>query len=592
MVFDKKVVNNIINSTLNTWNDVEINNTWNDPLKQSIYSNNNLPPAPYIDFIWREKEIEQIFWIIQYRNTYILSIEWIWGLWKTSIAHYVAKKLLDESKVWHVIWCSAKNKDINENVEDIKQYFYDLESFLNISLNILWQNSFNLCLKEKQEILKKSVSEKWKEKTILFILDNFETVKDQNLIDYIDSFMYSPWKHFFLFTSRIRSWLKDRPLEIWWLSEDNLVKVAKSYVNKFWIKNINDNDILELAKKAKGNPLVVRVCIVRMETRNPKEVIRVLDNPNWSKIYQDIANYLFLEIFNDLSNEAKVILYILNYIWNQDNRTNKYSDFEIWIIREVMSEELTELWKELKDIFDEINKSGLLHINFDISKNDSIDSITYEEFLTIFLQKMKEDDIEIQKKLKNFQIQYEIKRNTHSIENQKYEKDAKDLGAKNQNEIICYKECSKAITNLNKYSKIRHEPTKIFLEQSKNFIDVAETFSKEFSYLNYTKWYYYLKEWNFEKWKICFSKIIESFTYWRSESKKLFFIKNYFELLVRNADNDEALNFISYNINILKYSDWTIKEQIKRTLNHLENSYRNQKNFEKVEIIKELVNNL
>lgn len=591
MFFNKKVINNIKNSTLNSWNDVEINNQWNNQWKHNIYSNNNLPPAPYIDFIWREKEIEQISWIIEYRNTYILSIEWIGWLWKTSIAHYVAKKLLDENKVWYVIWCSAKNKDINENVEDIKQYFYDLESFLDISLNVLWQNNLNLYLKDKQEILKKEVSEKWKEKTILFILDNFETIKDQNLIDFIDSFMYSAWKHFFLFTSRIRSWLKDRPLEIWWLSENNLVKVAKSYVIKFWIKNINDADIHELAKKAKWNPLVIRVCIVRMETRKPKEVIRVLDNPNWSKIYQDIANYLFLEIFNDLSNEAKVILYILNYIWNQD-KTNKYSDFEIWIIREVMNEELVELWKDLKDIFDEINKSWLLHITFNISKNDSIDSITYEEFLTIFLQKMKEDDIEIQKKLKNFEIQYKTKRNTHSIENQKYEKNAKDLWAKNQNEIICYKECSKAITNLNKYHKKKHESTKIFLEQSKNFIDIAETFSKDFSYLNYTKWYYYLKEWNFEKWKNFFSKIVDSFKEWRTESKKLYFIKNYFELLVRNADNDEALTFILQNINILKSSDWTIKEQIKRSLNHLENSYRNQKNFEKVDEIKELVNNL
>jgi hypothetical protein len=40
---------------------------------------------------------------------------------------------------------------------------------------------------------------------------------------------------------------------------------------------------------------------------------------------------------------------------------------------------------------------------------------------------MKEEDIEIQKKLKNFQIQYKTISNTHSNEYQKYEKDAKDL---------------------------------------------------------------------------------------------------------------------------------------------------------------------
>lgn len=85
-----------------------------------------------------------------------------------------------------------------------------------------------------------------------------------------------------------------------------------------------------------------------------------------------------------------------------------------------MSDELSILKKDIKDIFDEINKSGLLHMKFDISKNDSIDSIEYEEFLTIFLQKKLEEDIEIQKKLKNFQIQYTTKKNTHSIENQRY----------------------------------------------------------------------------------------------------------------------------------------------------------------------------
>lgn len=72
---------------------VSLKQVISDTVKEKNYIPENLPHRDYIEFIGREKEIEEIIRLLKHQKVHVLSIDGIGGVGKSSLALEVGYKL-------------------------------------------------------------------------------------------------------------------------------------------------------------------------------------------------------------------------------------------------------------------------------------------------------------------------------------------------------------------------------------------------------------------------------------------------------------------------------------------------------------------
>lgn len=186
------------------------------PSQNTIY--HNLPPR--VDFVGREQEKQQVHEALKSRS-YIVMIDGIGGIGKTSLALEVLHECLAISQNSHpssdgvqkfaaFIWTSARDRELSLN--DVLD---------TIARTIDYPFITQLSPKEKRH----EVIKRLQEKPCLLVVDNFETVMDEELHQFVLS-LPEPSKC--LITSRVQSLRQARAVSLRGMAKEEALLLIKN----------------------------------------------------------------------------------------------------------------------------------------------------------------------------------------------------------------------------------------------------------------------------------------------------------------------------------------------------------------------------
>lgn len=280
---------------------------------------NNLSAPTYSKYVMRD-EFKQVMSLLSESRRPIILIKSMGGNGKTSLAREIASKCLEQnyekSKFKVIVWISDKSKNgetnLNKVLDDIARVTgYDFSSHP---------------LENKKENIVKIL----REKNALLIIDNYETIIDQSILEWLADIL--PEKCKCIITSRKN--LSGFPEKIDVVNMNGLKKEeARSLIVDIWktlgveeIDNIADFDIL--IDKFQGSPkaIIMALGIICEKGLTLKESIDELIKDNG-----DLFQELFQKAWSVLDDTSKEILKIMSLF---PNGTTKEAIIEILRISE------------------------------------------------------------------------------------------------------------------------------------------------------------------------------------------------------------------------------------------------------------------
>ncbi len=555
-------------------NNIELSSSQNE-----LYENSNLPKkSPYIDLIWREKDITLLESKVLKWKTYILWIEGTWWIWKTSLVYWLSKKLIENKSISFLIWVSAKEEDFLDKKEFINTNLKNLDDFLTIWLRVFWEaNIATLNLNEKKEKFIYYLSRKGtQDKRILIVIDNLETIKDNNLFNFIKSLDEQPWDFYIITTSRIKRGLVDNPIEIEKLNDRDIGEIIELYLKDFWIEK--DIDKNYLAKLCKWNPLVARACVYRLKHYSFEIIKKELENNN-NTFSKSLIDYFFWNIYNSLSFDERVILHLINLLWWN------ISSFEISLI----SKELNKDSLNFEEIIHSINKTSFIHVDFDANgSNIWIWNIEIDSLLYSFLKNKLNDDYKIDNKVNWILRSIKVEREKTTAQNERYKQTALSYWAENENEIACCRFC------INAQTEIKNG----FFNEASWLIKEAEKYSDSFPFLSLVKAQLKSKIWSISEAKQLHEKAIHDSKYNPHYcisyqnfllSKNVKDFKRAYEMSLKILEKDSDNLWQIYNKALYLSNIWSYWKAIDSALEWVEkynllyiNHDREKENYEKL----------
>ncbi|MFH0133259.1 NB-ARC domain-containing protein [Variovorax sp. VaC1] len=259
----------------------------------------NLPNgAPnYVGRIDLEKDLTKI--LSDDRHP-VITLHGMGGIGKTSLAIKVLRDLADLGEYEVIVWLSARDIDLLDHgvkpvrpsilsLEDVAKELYRL---VNPLLPEMARRTGKQCLLDLTEILgDKSVS-----KPRLFVLDNFETVKNPvEVFTALSDCIRLPNK--LLITSRFREFRADYPLEVRGMQLPEARELISGVAAKLGITSIIDEEyFLDLYQSAGGHPYIMKVALGEASKRNaPTQVSQILIRQG------DLLEALFQRAYASLS---------------------------------------------------------------------------------------------------------------------------------------------------------------------------------------------------------------------------------------------------------------------------------------------------
>lgn len=274
----------------------------------------NAPELPE-DYISRCSLQEKLIDALERRS--IITLKGSGGIGKTSLALWAVDKVSKDNLFDVVLWFSSRDIDLRPGgayevdpditlVDDIAQGARKLLEETGTVINRQPVSSGELL----QEIIHSKESGR-----VLWVLDNFETIKDQNVAyDLFDSYINpsinhrSDNTHKLLITTRQRFFQGDFSVQV----EGMGIREFESLVNREKIKlgvSLQDGQIKELFKESNGHPYITKILLGEMKTRRYRKASPLLRRK------EDILSALFERTFDQLSNDARHI-YLLLCKWS------------------------------------------------------------------------------------------------------------------------------------------------------------------------------------------------------------------------------------------------------------------------------------
>lgn len=306
----------VLSSCITQVNMQQIVTKFNEALTAQITSKiSNLPESFYGEFIGRENELEFIETeLLEHPNTWMLLIDGIGGIGKSSLAYELATKLVqaienEESDFEYVIWLSAKNNKLSLDFQvcDQEPDFEELEGLLDsildfFEINITKYNDINSKQREINNILQMT--------KCLLVIDNLETISDEAIYKFFDRV---PSHNKILLTSRDRRYklLEAKALPLEGLRKDDTINYIKNKVIKNKIDSLSNasDEILEkIAEKTHGHPLILECLLHQIYMGKPvQSAITDLSNSELDKVFE----FCFGSTYGQLHDRAKQILICL-----------------------------------------------------------------------------------------------------------------------------------------------------------------------------------------------------------------------------------------------------------------------------------------
>jgi hypothetical protein len=293
----------------------------------------NLPPQPYKKFFGRQDSINKIMETLIEGGTFIASIDGVGGIGKTALAYYFCKEiLLPSNRFDYLIWLTAKetvfdpfSRDIM--IKTIRSSFRGIEELIDTILSVIkFEELMDKPLEEKKKFVEDEVL---KSEKVFIVLDNLESIEDDQFFDYIrQDFNKLAAKNRFLkvlTTSRKRKKIADFPIEIEGLAIEDALKMLKYLASEYNIKDIlnaTDHDNIILIEKVGRIPLGIEFIIGQMalgksrgQIYNELQGYPSLENAKSEsekrKILSDIILFSFKDMYETLTHEQQDVFKVI-----------------------------------------------------------------------------------------------------------------------------------------------------------------------------------------------------------------------------------------------------------------------------------------
>lgn len=331
---------------------------------------NNLPISNQTYINRKELEFELKKTLTDDRHP-IITLTGRGGIGKTSLAISVLNELCKETRFSAIIWFSARDIDLlMEGAKPVKPHVFTSDDISKEYIKLIEP------IESKEKGFKpKSFMEKEFGLSsigpVLFIFDNFETVKDPiDLFQWIDTYIRNPNK--VLITSRFRDFKADYPIEVSGMNESEFKQLVNLTGESLGISDlIQSQEYLdELYTESDGHPYVIKVLLgeVAKEGKIGK-IKRIVASKD------EILVALFERTFNGLTPAAKRIFLTL---------ANWRSTIPEIAVEAILMREVNEHMDVFKAI-EELYKSSL--INIDKSEKDGMRFISVPLSASVFAKK-------------------------------------------------------------------------------------------------------------------------------------------------------------------------------------------------------------
>jgi len=266
----------------------------------------NIPP-PISDYVARPELEKELTRVLTNDRHPMVTLVGRGGIGKTSLALKVLRDIACTDRFFSIIWFSSRDIDLLPegpkvvrpqvlSVSDIAEEFVEL-----IKPAELFRKEFN-----SVEFLNSTLSSSNSIGPVLFVFDNFETVRNpSDLYSWLDTYVRPPNK--ILITTRNRDFKGDYPVEVPGMTEMEFTMLVEAYCKRLGISHLLTQTYLdELFAESDGHPYVIKVLLGHVAIAGKaRKVERVMANQ------ADILDALFDRTYTALSPAAQRVFLTL-----------------------------------------------------------------------------------------------------------------------------------------------------------------------------------------------------------------------------------------------------------------------------------------
>jgi len=265
--------------------------------KSYVFHNLPLPDFDESGFIGRRDDTEQVKKLLLGNNR-VVSILGDGGIGKSALALKIAYDIIDmgdKCPFESVLWVSAKtNMLTHAGIETIRNSLRDYSGLIdNITKEVGAQ--VRSTSENVNEIL-----DYLDEFEVLIIIDNLETILDENVRYFIRE---AQQRCKIVITSRVGLGELEFPRKVSGLSESEssiLIRTIARVRNSDVLLSIRKEQLSDISRELHFNPLAIKWFVNSVDSgRTPSEVLNKKD---------DLLNYCMSNVYENLSDDAKVIL--------------------------------------------------------------------------------------------------------------------------------------------------------------------------------------------------------------------------------------------------------------------------------------------
>lgn len=284
-----------------------------------IVENISTTSKRYNNFIGRSLDLKKLHSLVSHPNVNLVQVDGIGGIGKTTLVHHYCEKLIAENDDYNLpfefmIWMSAKRTEYTaKGIREIKRFLTNYEdvineivSFLEISVDSLDDES-----ESDEEKVKQFLSSH----KVLLIIDNMETLIDEDLIDLLQNL---PRQSKAILTTRetASDWQMAKH-SVEGFPELEFIDFMNSEHERLTSKKLSSvilNKIDKVYKYTKGMPLAGKLIIDQLS--NNTDINYIIRGLEKGTTYSELLKFCFDGTLKKLSADEKSVLYTFSLTEN------------------------------------------------------------------------------------------------------------------------------------------------------------------------------------------------------------------------------------------------------------------------------------
>lgn len=274
-------------------------------VQNNTFGNLPLIPAGHVSRVELQDELKSH--LIEERHP-IITLSGRGGIGKTSLALASLYEVSKLKRFGAILWFSARDIDLmEEGPKPVQPHILTTDDLAAEFVRLLAPIQATEPGFSRMKYLASSLGKSPLDDPILFVLDNFETVRTPaELFVWLDTYVRPPNK--ILITTRTREFKGDFPVEVHGMTKAESEELINTTASMLRIRKlVNDGYRNELYEKSDGHPYVIKILLGEVAKSNSiVEIKRIVASKN------EILDALFERTYASLSAAAKKVFLLLS----------------------------------------------------------------------------------------------------------------------------------------------------------------------------------------------------------------------------------------------------------------------------------------